>query len=284
VVTSASRQLGYGVTVSDRRLPLHAGRSAFGVDAEVYDRARPPYRDELYDLLEDEGLIEGQSILEVGAGTGAATLELARRGAREIVAVEPDPRLAAVLEAKAAEQQAAIEVLSVALEEMEPRGAVFDLVASATAFHWVDEAQGLAFAAEALRPGGAIALWWMVFGDPERDDPFHEATRDRVSFGVSSPSAGVRPGLPHALDTEARISALGAAGFAHIRYERWIQTARFTPRQIRELYSTFSQNQELSPEDREALLDDLEDIATREFGGSVERPILNALYLARRRP
>lgn len=268
--------------MSEYRLPLEAGRQAFGVDAEIYDRARPPYPDKLYALLDAEALIEGHAILEVGAGTGAATLELARRGARRILAVEPDERMAALLARKAEQQRAPVEVSIGAFEDTPPHDAEFDLVVSATAFHWIDEQRGLALAAQALRPGGAVALWWMVFGDPERGDPFHEATRDRLAFGVSSPSGGVRPGVPHALDVEARARALAEAGFTAIRHERWRRPVRFSARQIRELYSTFSQNQSLPPDERESLLDELEGIAEREFGGVVERQIITALYLARR--
>jgi SAM-dependent methyltransferase len=268
--------------MSDRRLPLDAGRRAFGADPELYDRARPPYPDELYELLAEEGLIEGRRILEAGAGTGAATLEFARRGARRIVAVEPDKRMASVLEAKAVAQPVPIEVITAAFDDFDPAGLEFDLVASATAFHWVEEERGLGVATRALRPGGAIALWWMVFGDPTGEDAFHQATKERLSFGVSSPSAGAGAGVPHAFDIDARTKALDAAGFADVRHERWAQRVRFTPRGIRELYSTFSQNQELTPEEREALLDDLEGVAEHEFGGEVERPILTALYLARR--
>ena len=179
--------------MSDGRLPLKVGRTAFGVDAEVYDRARPPYPDALYALLDFGQLIEGRTILDVGAGTGAATLELARRGARRITALEPHPRLAELLVSKSKSSNAPVEVRVETLEEADLPDASFDLVVSATAFHWVDETLGLEIVRRALRPGAAIALWWSVFGDPTRDDPFHAATKRRLGIGFTSPSAGVRP-------------------------------------------------------------------------------------------
>lgn len=268
--------------MSEGRLPLDAGRAAFGVNAQVYDRARPAYPDELYAILEDERLIAGRSILDVGAGTGAATMELVRRGAARVVAVEPDPRLARLLRTKTEAAAAPVEILELAFEDVALTDATFDLVVSATAFHWVDEAVGLATARRALRPGAAIALWWWVFGDAQQDDPFHEATKERLSFGVSSPSAGRRPNLPHALDVDARRAALVAAGFRDVRHELMRQLVRFDPRQLRELYSTFAQNQQLPQEEREALLDYVEETAAVQFGGEVERPFQTSLYLARR--
>ena len=53
----------------------------------------------------------------------------------------------------------------------------FDLGVSATAFHWLNEDQGLAKAARLLRPGGWWAMVWNIFGDTGRIDPFHEATK-----------------------------------------------------------------------------------------------------------
>ncbi len=218
----------------------------------------------------------------MGAGTGAATLELARRGAGRITALEPDPRLAELLVSKASSSDAPVEVRIVTLEEADLPDASFDLVVSATAFHWVDETLGLEIVRRVLRPGAVIALWWTVFGDPMRDDPFHAATKRRLDIGFSSPSAGVRPSVPHALDVPARRAALEGAGFEDVQHELMRRLVRFTAREIRELYSTFAQNQQLPAAERDALLDDLEGIAQREFGGVVERPIQTSLYIARR--
>jgi trans-aconitate methyltransferase len=54
--------------------------------------------------------------------------------------------------------------------------ASFELVVAATSFHWVVPVhEGLTRCARLLRPGGWLALWWTVFGDHSRPDPFHEA-------------------------------------------------------------------------------------------------------------
>ena len=49
---------------------------------------------------------------------------------------------------------------------------------------------------------------WNVFGDPDRADPFHEATAVLLN-GPSSPS---RDDLPFALDKDARVAALERTG------------------------------------------------------------------------
>jgi SAM-dependent methyltransferase len=269
--------------VTDASIPREAGRTAFGLDPAVYDRARPPYPPALYALLDDDAeLVDRRSILEVGAATGLATFELVSRGARRVTAVEPDTRLAVLLRAKALAARAPIEVVETAFEDATLEPGSFDLVVAATSFHWVDEASGLKAAHLALCPGGAVALWWMMFGDAERDDPFHEATEERLSFGARSPSAGTVAGNPHALDVTARRRALEVAGFGLVRHELFRSTGRFSPVELRELYSTFSEYQQLRPEERTARLDYVEATAAGQFGGTVERPLITSLYLARR--
>ncbi|MDX3505167.1 hypothetical protein PV689_24895 [Streptomyces sp. ATCC51928] len=53
----------------------------FDEDAELYDRARPGYSPELYDDLVDlAGARPGRRVLEIGCGTGQATVPLAALG------------------------------------------------------------------------------------------------------------------------------------------------------------------------------------------------------------
>jgi len=58
-------------------------RLAFGRVAKLYDRVRPSYPDAVIDaVLAFAGLRPGARILEIGAGTGKATMLLAERGER----------------------------------------------------------------------------------------------------------------------------------------------------------------------------------------------------------
>lgn len=71
-------------------------RLAFGQVAQVYDRVRPSYPPVVIDaVLDFAGVRYDGRILEVGAGTGKATTLLADRGLA-VLALEPDPAMAAV--------------------------------------------------------------------------------------------------------------------------------------------------------------------------------------------
>src|SRR5262249_38175362 len=152
-------------------------------DAAAYDAARPEYPERVYELLRERcGLRPGARTLEVGAGTGLATRRLVAAGA-DVLAVEPDASMAALL-------PAAAQVQAAAFEDVELDPASFDLAVSATAFHWVDEPVGLRRVARALRPGGWFAQWWNMFGDPDQLDAFHLATQSIVGGLAEGPSRG----------------------------------------------------------------------------------------------
>ena len=131
----------------------------FGEVAETYDRLRPGYpREAIVDIEEILDLPTPARVLEIGAGTGKATVLFAERG-HEIVALEPDAQMAAIagrhLESH---PNASVEVTS--FEAYRGPSDPFDLVTAAQAWHWVDQESGLRLAHERLRAGGGIALLW----------------------------------------------------------------------------------------------------------------------------
>ncbi len=71
-------------------------RTGFDQAAEDYQRTRPVCPPQLFDdLLESAGLKAGDRVIEIGCGTGQATVPLAGRGLA-VTAVEPGHELAAI--------------------------------------------------------------------------------------------------------------------------------------------------------------------------------------------
>ncbi len=71
-------------------------RATFDRAAELYERARPGYPDELIDdVVALAGLRPRSRVVEIGCGTGKATLPLAEGGLR-ITCVELGASLAAI--------------------------------------------------------------------------------------------------------------------------------------------------------------------------------------------
>jgi SAM-dependent methyltransferase len=139
----------------------------FNQIAQLYNAARPSYP---LDLIEDviklaqlsepdqtTDQITGQ-ILEIGAGTGKATLPFAQRGYR-IHCLEPGDQMAVVAaENLRAYPNVTFEITT--FEDWPLQTSTYSLVMSAQAFHWVDPEIGYRKAAQALKPGGSLALIW----------------------------------------------------------------------------------------------------------------------------
>ncbi|MBV9903342.1 MAG: methyltransferase domain-containing protein [Alphaproteobacteria bacterium] len=259
------------MTNSLRDLTAAEGRSAFGADAANYDAARPPYPDWLYERL---SVKPGTQAFEIGPGTGQATGRLLAAGAR-VTAVEPDARLAEYLLRKFS---GGVRTVNAPFEDAMLPDGMFDIGAAATSFHWMEQRPALAKVARLLKPGGMWAMWWNVFGDPDRADPFHEATNT-----VLNGERGSHGSYSFALDTEGRLADLrSVAALTDIAVEIRKWTLVLTTAEMRRLYASFSQFSSVSLDEKEGILDALAEIAEREFGGRVERNMCTALYTARR--
>ena len=95
-------------------------------------------------------------------------------------------------------------------------------------------------------------------------------------------SVGGAHGPPFALDREARLADLAAAGLAKGEADAWTREVMLPTERLVELYATFSPIHALPEARRRALLGGLAEIAEHEFGGEVERTFTTALYMARK--
>ncbi len=262
------------------RIGRSEGRRLFGLDPAAYDAARPGHAARVYEVLVERcGLAPGTRVLEVGPGTGQATRELVRLGANPLVALEPNRALAVYL---GESLRSGVVIQLTALEDAELSAARFDLAVAASSFHWVEETVGLTKLFDAIRPGGWIALWWTLFGEGDKPDAFITATSPLLDNLHASPTHGAEGRPAHALDAEARLGAIGDAGFGDASHEivRW--KASWDTEGIRALYGTFSPIARLDETRRNEILDGVARIAERDFGGHVDRTLVTSLYIARK--
>jgi SAM-dependent methyltransferase len=144
---------------------------SFGADPERYDRTRPRYPDALVKRI--VAASPGPAVLDVGIGTGVAARLFRAAGCR-VLGVEVDPRMAQFA------RKEGFDVEVAAFEAWHPAGRTFDAVVAGQAWHWVDPVTGAAKAAEVLRPGGRLALFWNVFQPPAALAEAFAATYHRV--------------------------------------------------------------------------------------------------------
>jgi SAM-dependent methyltransferase len=125
-------------------------RLTFGAHADAYERARPAWPEEAARWLVPE---DAQLVVELGAGTGKLTRAIAALGVR-VVAVEPDPRMLAVL------QRLGLDGIEGSAEAVPLGAGEADVVLAGSALHWFDLDAALPEFHRVLRPGGRIAFGW----------------------------------------------------------------------------------------------------------------------------
>ncbi|MGW1029746.1 class I SAM-dependent methyltransferase [Streptomyces sp. NPDC002577] len=262
-----------------RRVPLSR---TFDEDAELYDRARPGYPPELYDdLAELAGARPGSRVLEVGCGTGQATVPLAGRGCR-ITAVEAGPRMAAVARRNLA-GAAAVEVVTADFESWPLPEEPFDAVVSATAFHWIDPAVRMAKAADALRPGGALAVVRNQHVRGGTEEFFVEVQRCYERFDPDTPP-GLRPPAAAGVDGSDHAEEVARSGrFGPTVFRRYEQDVTYTTSDYLELLRTYSGHRALPEAARNGLLGCIANLIDGRYDGRVTKRYLIDLGVSHRR-
>jgi SAM-dependent methyltransferase len=141
--------------------------AGFASAADIYERARPSYPEEAVAwMVGRTGLAAGETVVDVGAGTGKLTRLLPSSGAR-VIAVEPVAEMRAKLDG--------FEALDGTAEALPLADASADVITVAQALHWFDLGRALPEFHRVLRPGGFLALFW---NSRDLDDPIQRGVED----------------------------------------------------------------------------------------------------------
>ena len=182
-------------------------RALFDGVAELYQASRRGYPPEIVTFaIETARLRPSSKVLEVGCGTGQLTGQLAAHGFT-LTAIDIGPAMTAAARERLGRFPACLETVS--FEEFDGPAAAFDLIVSATAFHWIDPDVKFTKSARLLKPGGWLAL--MATGE-RYDNPFGAALRDM--WVAHSDGAWVRH------EKAPEIDLTGAAGMFGSPVER----------------------------------------------------------------
>jgi len=251
---------------------LHEDRSraeSFGALAAQYDRARPSYPPALVDALLAGG---AQTVLDVGCGTGIAAALLAARGCA-VLGVEVDARMAELARAKG------LEVEIARFEDWCSHGRRFDLLTSAQAWHWIEPKAGAKRAAQALRRGGRIGVFWNLGDPPTRVRELLLPIYTRLGPGVENYSVLLGNRDARAESTLAGIAGSGA--FRHAKTKAFAWSRSYDTAGWLEQLATHSDRQALTLVCRQRLLAAVGD-AIDALGGSFEMSYETVLVSALR--
>jgi SAM-dependent methyltransferase len=255
-------------------------RETFNEDAERYDRARPGYPVQMFDDLAGAGVSAGAKVLEIGCGTGQATVSLAERGYR-IVAIELGAEMAAVARRNLAGFDS-VEVVTAAFEEWPLPREPFDVVFSATAFHWIDPAVRVSKSADALRLGGLLATVGThhIAGGTWAEAFFVEIQKCYERFDPSTPPGLRLEGARDIPEDDRELTSSGRFGPATFRRYEW--ELPYSTADYLDVLLTYSGMRALSDAQRESLLSCIAGLIDGRHGGRVVKRYMTELRLAHR--
>ncbi|MET0788222.1 MAG: class I SAM-dependent methyltransferase [Cellulomonas sp.] len=214
-----------------------ARAASFEGGASVYRATRPSYPD---DAVHWSVPADAHDVLDLAAGTGKLTERLVALGLR-VVAVEPSDAMRAELSATLP----GVEAFPGTAEHMDLPDSCVDAVTIAQAWHWVDPPSASAEIARVLRPGGQLAVLWNI-RDSGVDwvarwtDIVHRGDSLGPSLDYSTPKLGPRFTEPE------------TATF------HW--TDRLRAADLRTLAASRSHLILLPPDQRDALLDEVDEL------------------------
>ena len=254
-------------------------RATFTENAELYDRIRPTCPSGLFaDLATLAGLGPQSRVLEIGPGTGQATVPLAQLGC-SILAVELGAEMAAVAR-KNLSSFPKVEVVVSMFEEWPLPEQKFDLVVSSNAFHWIDENLRTSKAADALRGGGALAII-----------SIHHIRSGTVAFfdevQLLYEEHGLAPARSLSLPTAQSIPQDGEdfereKRFGKVEFQRYEWEEKYSTSEYIDLLSTYSNHHILAPEAKETFLKKVAELIDTNYQGHVTKGYLAQLAIAHR--
>jgi trans-aconitate methyltransferase len=273
---------GRGARRIESEKDAHFRRASFDSIARLYDQARPGYPDALFDdLCQITGVRAQSRLLEIGCGTGHATVPLAARGLH-IHCVELSKKMAAV----AREKLVSFPRVQVTVADFDTweTDARYHLIYSASAYHWLNPNTRIDRIARLLRPRGWLAVWRShhVRGSGASAQLFLAA---QSVYARQVPALAAKfTGLDEVEEIhpeeveEWRASSL----LEDVRTRTYAWTMDYTADAYVRMLDTHSDHRTLPAEDRARLYDGIARLVDA-FGGTVTREQATILCVARKK-
>jgi len=251
-------------------------RARFDRIAHQYDTYRPGYPSEVVDsILATTHVLPNARILEIGSGSGKATVLFARRG-YSMLCIEPSRELTRIATQKLT-GLTNVEFVTATFEDWEEEQTEFDLVVSAQSFHWIPPEIGYAKAARVLKKQGYLALFWNMYPDSE-ENVLQELKR---VFQEYAPSLN-RANYSEELVSQSAMQIADSGHFSNVETRRFSWSARYSTEQYLGLLQTYGVYARLTAERRKSLFAGVAE-AIDKHGGYLDKPYITALYVAQKR-
>ncbi len=259
-------------------MPITKGLEwSFNTEAQKYEKMRPGYVSELYeDIFSYITLGESSNVVEIGIGGGQATLPILKTGCK-MTAVEYGENLAELCRQKFKEYPN-FSAVTARFEEFECADNEYDLIYSASAFHWIPEELGYAKVFGMLKSGGVFARF--------ANHPYKDKGREEIHEALQKIYAVYMPGTLvgneyNEEDAKRRSAIALKYGFTDISYKLYYRTRTFTASEYILLLGTYSDHIAIEENTRKQFFSEIEK-AIDSLGGQITIYDTIDLQLARK--
>jgi SAM-dependent methyltransferase len=260
-----------------KRLKIDHRRGALFESAALdYDQYRPGYPNIIVnEVVSLSCLTSSSRLLEIGCGTGKATVQFASRGYM-IDCIDPGRRLVSFAKRNCRSWPNATFNVG-RFEEMDPGQVDYDLVLSAQAFHWVDPRVRLFKVTRLLKSGGSLAL---LYNYPGRKK---DRVMEFLTDAIREESGGRLESWDYIEDVAGWKKEIADSGlFCHIGIVRHRWMYRYSAETYAGLFRTYSDFLSLPRSVQKRVLERMRGIILTN-GGSVHRSYDSILIHARKR-
>lgn len=255
-------------------------RELFDTNAENYDKFRPGYPDEVFDtIIRKSNLSEDAKILEIGCGTGQASKYFAKLGF-DLTCLEMGPNLSQITKEKLSSFPNA-SVQNIAFEDFEMSTEPFDLIISATAFHWIPREISYSKCSDLLKRTGYLAIFRNFH--PKISAKFFDLEQQLYSEVVSDwPNPDEDPPVEDKIALELEYFA-NSTLFEEIEVNRFHWSRNYRTSDYIGLIGTYSNHLKILMPQRSELFRRLSNLIDTQFDGNLTKPYITGLYMAQKR-
>lgn len=239
----------------------------FDTVVPLYEKLRPGYVDELYQKIFNVAPInESSNVLEIGIGCGQATLPVLNTGCR-LTAIEYGKQFSEFCKEKF-KGYFKFSIITGRFEDVDLSENTYDLVFSATAFHWIPEELGYPKVYSILKSGGVFAQF-ANHPYPYGGNPALAKEMDKIYEMYYYPFWGEKKEtLKEYSEEQARLKATVAEkyGFGNSHYFLFYRTRTFSAEEYIMLLGTYSNHIAIDEPIRTEFFSQIENAINRHGG------------------
>jgi len=236
-------------------------RLTFNEDALNYDKFRPSYAARMFDdVISFSSLNSSKKALEIGIGTGKATQPFLKTGCK-LTAIEIGDKMAE-FSRKRFENFNNLEIINQDFENVQLDEGSYDLIYSASAFHWIPPEIGLPKVYRLLKNNGVFA-WISNQPIPAKEHEFIYGELKKVYEKYSQHIGENKQHLGHRQDAEEKLieraDALKQYGFIDIQSRTYPASRTIDADEYAGLVGTYSRHMAMPEEIRTPFLQEIRD-------------------------